>query len=310
MKKYYSSSWKIVISVLFVFGLGATFYIFSNELKENFNVSKAVNGLNQEEAVQKNIQESSVQKSILDSLNTLKLAYDVVILEKSALSEELEIEKKNVENLMAIINASKNPSFLQLQVYRKQLSDLKVSFEAKRAEIKKLKSQNKYLLTEIESKNTAMSQQKIKNDTLVSHQQELESTLKTASTLDLSNFNVIALRNKNSGEELETNRAKNTNKLKASFYISGNSVAKTGKRVFYVQVLDQQNTVLGANKLIEFGNNKALVYSFIVAIDFQGKPVNVYGVLNSEGYEFKKGTYFVNFFDKQELVGSSSIVLK
>lgn len=301
MKKHYSSSLKIVIVVLFVFGLGATFYIFSNELKGNFNVSKTATGLNQK---------GSVQKNILDSLNTLKLAYDVAMLEKSALSEELELEKKNVENLMAIINASKNPTFLQLQVYRKQLSDLKVSFEAKRAEIKKLKSQNKYLLTEIESQNAAMSQQKIKNDTLVSHQRQLESTLKTASTLDLSNFDVVALRNKKSGEELETDRAKSTNKLKASFSISGNSVAKKGKRVFYVQVLDQQNAVLGANKLIEFGNNKALVYSFIVAIDFQGKPVNVYGVLNSDGYEFKKGTYFVNFFDKQELIGSASIVLK
>jgi hypothetical protein len=301
MKKHYSSSFKIISAVLFVFGLGATFYIFSNELKENFNVSKTVTGLNKE---------ASVQKNILDSLNTLKIAYDAAILEKSALSEELELEKKNVENLMAIINASKNPSFLQLQVYRKQLSDMKISFEAKRAEIKKLKSQNKYLLTEIKSQNVAMSEQKIKNDTLVSHQEKLESTLKTASALDLSNFNVVALRNKNSGEELETDKAKSTNKLKASFSISGNSVAKTGKRVYYVQVLDQQNAVLGANKLIEFGNNKALVYSFIVAIDFQGKPVNVYGVLNAEGYEFKKGTYFVNFFDKQELIGSSSIILK
>jgi hypothetical protein len=301
MKKPYSSSLKVIIAVLFVFGLGATFYIFSNELKENFNVSKTVTGLNKE---------ASVQKNLLDSLNTLKSAYDVAILEKSALSEELELEKKNVENLMAIINASKNPSFAQLQVYRKQLSDMKISFEVKRAEIKKLKSQNKYLLTEIESQNAAMSQQKIKNDTLVSHQKQLESTLKTASTLDLSNFNVVALRNKNSGEELETDKAKSTNKLKASFSISGNSVAKTGKRIYYVQVLDQQNSVLGANKLIEFGNNKALVYSFIVAIDFQGKPVNVYGVLNADGYEFKKGTYFINFFDKQELIGNASIILK
>lgn len=302
MKKPYSSSLKVIIAVLFVFGLGATFYIFSNELKENFNVSKTVvTGLNKE---------ASVQKNLLDSLNTLKSAYDVVILEKSALSEELELEKKNVENLMAIINASKNPSFAQLQVYRKQLSDMKISFEVKRAEIKKLKSQNKYLLTEIESQNAAMSQQKIKNDTLVSHQKQLESTLKTASTLDLSNFNVVALRNKKSGEELETDKAKSTNKLKASFSISGNSVAKTGKRIYYVQVLDQQNSVLGANKLIEFGNNKALVYSFIVAIDFQGKPVNVYGVLNADGYEFKKGTYFINFFDKQELIGNASIILK
>ena len=65
---------------------------------------------------------------------------------------------------------------------------------------------------------------------------------------------------------------------------------------------------MGENKLVEFENDKALVYSFMVAVDFQGKPVNVYGVLNSD--EFKKGTYFVNFFDRQEIMGSSSITLE
>ena len=52
--------------------------------------------------------------------------------------------------------------------------------------------------------------------------------------------------------------------------------------------MDQKNKVLGENKLIEFGNDKALVYSFIVAVDFQGKPANVYGVLNSDEIHFQK----------------------
>lgn len=43
-----------------------------------------------------------------------------------------------------------------------------------------------------------------------------------------------------------------------SFFYLGNSVPKTGKRIFYVQVLHQKNHVLGEDKPIEFGNNKAL----------------------------------------------------
>lgn len=308
MKKKFASLWiKALFAVLLVFGLGVTFYVFSKETKTFFSVSNiekdkmdSIGGSNQTVLAQKNI---------LDSLNTLKLAYDVAMVEKTVLSQELELEKKNVENLMEIIKASKNPSISQIQIYRKQLSDLKTSLASKVAEIKNLKSENKSLLTEIESQNEVMYQQKVKNDTLTSHQKKLESTLKSASKLDLNNFKVVALHDKKSGEELETDKAKSTNKLKASFYISGNSVAKTGKRVFYVQVLDQKNTVLGEDKLIEFGNNKALVYSFIVSADFQGKPVSVYGILNSDN-AFKKGTYFVNFFDKHEIMGSTSITLK
>jgi len=47
-----------------------------------------------------------------------------------------------------------------------------------------------------------MYQQKIKNDTLASHQKKLESTLKSASKLDLNNFKVIALKEKKSGDDL------------------------------------------------------------------------------------------------------------
>ncbi|KRD63025.1 hypothetical protein ASE40_04360 [Flavobacterium sp. Root935] len=304
MKKQQKNNWvKIFFAVFFVFGVGAAVLVFSNESDKNENKVK-------KESTSKipfvNT-ENTEQKNILDSLNTLKAAYDIAILEKTALSQELELERKNVENLMEIIKASQNPSAAQIKIFRNQLSDLNFSLEGKVLEIKKLKSQNKNLLTEIESQNVVMYNQKAENDTLISKQKKLESTLKDASKLSLSNFKVIALREKSSGAELETTKAKSTKKLKAIFTVNGNAVAKTGKRIFYIQVLDQKNNVLGDNKLIEFGNDKALVYSFIVSTDFQGKSVNVYGILNDQ---FKKGTYFVNFFDKQEIMGSASITLE
>lgn len=306
MKKQNEIKWfKPMFAIIFVLGVGAVVWVFSSEPDKNNSEVK-------EESIANTIsiesKETSEQKNILDSLNTLKNAYDQAILEKTALSKELELERKNVENLVAIIKASNNPSAEQIKVYRNQLSDLNASLESRVQEIKKLKSQNKNLLTEIESQNVVMYKQKVENDTLVSKQKKLESTLKDASKLYLSNFKAVALREKSSGAELETTKAKNTKKLKISFTVNGNAVAKTGKRVFYVQVLDQKNTVLGDNKLIEFGNDKALVYSFIVSTDFQGKSVNAYGILNAD--QFKKGTYFVNYFDKQEIMGSTSVTLE
>ncbi|URM38022.1 hypothetical protein [Flavobacterium anhuiense] len=306
MKKQNEIKWfKPMFAIIFVLGVGAVVWVFSSEPDKNNSEVK-------EESIADTIsfesKETSEQKNILDSLNTLKNAYDQAILEKTALSKELELERKNVENLVAIIKASNNPSAEQIRVYRNQLSDLNASLENRVQEIKKLKSQNKNLLTEIETQNVVMYKQKLENDTLVSKQKKLESTLKDASKLYLSNFKAVALREKSSGAELETTKAKNTKKLKISFTVNGNAVAKTGKRVFYVQVLDQKNTVLGDNKLIEFGNDKALVYSFIVSTDFQGKSVNAYGILNAD--QFKKGTYFVNYFDKQEIMGSTSVTLE
>lgn len=306
MKKNYKDSWiKALFAVVFVFGIGATYFIFSNE--PNITIDSRTK--DRLEIIGR-FSPTDVQENILDSLNTLKEAYDIAIYEKTALSQELELEKKNIENLMEIIKVSKNPSIEQIKIFRKQLADMKVSLDAKVVEIKKLKSQNKNLLNEIESQNVVMYKQKAENDTLISKQKKLESTLKDASKLSLGNFKVTALREKGSGKEIETAKAKNTKKLKISFSVNGNAVAKTGKKVYYIQVLDQKNSVLGENKLIEFDYDKALVYSFLVAVDYQGKTTNAYGVLNVDSKDFKKGTYFVNFFDKQEIMGSSSITLE
>ena len=57
-----------------------------------------------------------------------------------------------------------------------------------------------------------MYKQKAENDTLISKQKKLESTLKDASKLTLNNFKVVALREKKSGKELETDKAKNAKK--------------------------------------------------------------------------------------------------
>lgn len=309
MKKQYKTKWiKSLLAIIFVFGVGVVFLVFSNESgNEENNVKTKKQNI---PALPIFSKETSERSNILDSLHALKSAYDLAILEKTALSKELEFERANVENLTEIIKASENPSADQIRIFRNQLSSLKTSLESKVLEINKLKSQNKNLLTEIESQNVVMYQQKAENDTLISKQKKLESTLKDASKLYLSNFKAIALREKSSGAELETTKAKNTRKLKISFTVNGNGVAKTGRRVYYIQVLDQRNKVLGDDKLIEFGNDKALVYSFIVSADFQGKSINAYGILNADQNQFKKGTYFVNYFDKQEIMGSTSITLE
>jgi len=307
MKKQNNMKWfKPLFAIILILGFGAAFLVFSSESIED--------GAETPETISKRLsfesKETSERKDILDSLKALKVAYDLVILEKTALSKELEFERANVENLMEIIKASENPSADQIKIFRNQLSNLNISLEGRVLEIKKLKSQNKNLMTEIESQNVVMYQQKAENDTLISKQKILESTLKDASKLYLSNFKAIALREKSSGTELETTKAKNAKKLKISFTINGNAVAKTGRKVYYIQVLDQKNTVLGDNKLIEFGNDKALVYSFIVSADFQGKSLSAYGILNADQNQFKKGTYFINYFDKQEIMGTTSVTLQ
>lgn len=66
-------------SSVFCFGIGATVFIFSRETNEKDEKIKVVTI---EKPVVEPNRESLAQKNILDSLMSLKLAYDAAILEK------------------------------------------------------------------------------------------------------------------------------------------------------------------------------------------------------------------------------------
>ena len=110
-----------------------------------------------------------------------------------------------------------------------------------------------------------------------------------------------------SGKEIATEKASRADILKVSFTIAENAVAKTGDKQYYVQVIDSKNNVLGDKATATFGEN-SLTYSFITTVQYENKSVQV--TENLPGKDFAKGTYFVNVFDKNELVSKTSFTLK
>ena len=74
-----------------------------------------------------------------------------------------------------------------------------------------------------------------------------------------------------------------------------------------MQVIDSKNNVLGEKKTINF-DSMNLTYSFTSTVKYENKTVQVSE--NLPGKDFQPGTYFINVFDKGELVSKSSFNLK
>jgi hypothetical protein len=73
--------------------------------------------------------------------------------------------------------------------------------------------------------------------------------------------------------------------LKISFTIAENQIAKSGDKVYYVQVIDSKNNVLGDKKIIDFGAD-TLTYSFMTTVKYENKTVQV--TENLPGKDFEK----------------------
>lgn len=248
----------------------------------------------------------SEKDKLISDLEAAKASYDEAIAENSTLKGDLEAERAKIEQLLEEVKKSKG-DVASLTKFRNNYYKLKREMDSLMAENQQLKDQNSTLTTQRDSTMTALNESKRFNDTLVSQNEGLSKTVEKASKLTLLNLRTESYKERNSGKLVSTERASRVDKLKISFTIAANEVAKTGEKMYYVQVIDAKNNVLGEKKTEVFGDY-TLTYSFITRPTFQGKTVEVSEML--PGKDFVKGTYFVNVFDKDQLVANSSFTLK
>jgi aryl carrier-like protein len=261
--------------------------------------------------------ETSVQKTELSKINVEKTAiykdleevkatYDALLAEKTTLSDELEAERQKVIQLMEDLKKSKS-DVKSLIKYKHDCDEMERKLKSILQEVDVLKKQNNLLTTNLDSTKIVLEASKKVNDELKSTNDEMTKTIEKASKLVVTNLNITAFKQKSSGKQIVTDKARRVDGLKIKFTVAENSVAKSGEKLYYVQVIDAANNIIGAKETVKFEGN-TLTYSFTTTVKYDNKTVDISQDLL--GKDFVKGSYFVNIYDKGELVSKSEFNLR
>lgn len=286
-----NSGLKAAIVVLALLLLGSIGYIY----KLTTDNKETVNTLTTE------------KETLAEELKAKIAEYDVMIADNTALKDELQAEQAKMVELLEQVEKSKG-DVAAMAKYKASYLKLKGEMDNLVAENKLLKEENVTLTSSLDSTKVVLDDAKKFNDTLLVQNEGLTKTVEKGSKLAVLNLKVLAVKERSSGKQIETDKAGIADKLKVSFLIAENQIAKTGSREYYVQIIDSKNNILGEKKTIPAGD-KTLTYSFITTVKYENKTVQV----NEEvaGKDFAAGTYFVNVFDKNsELVSKTSFNLR
>lgn len=285
-----NSNLKAVVIVLLLLLLGSLGYIFKMSTDAEVVRTELKTTLTEKESVMKDLQE-------------LKATYDAAIAENTTMSEELIKERDKVVALMEDLKKSNG----DVSKFKTQLTTLQSNMKVLIAENDNLKKQNVTLTTQRDSTRVVLVESKKANEALTAQNTDLAKTVEKGSILTVLNTKGAAYKVRSSGKQIETEKASRADVLKVSFTIAENKIAKSGTKTYYVQVIDSENNVIGDKKTESFGT-KSLTYSFTTNVKYENKMVDVSEDL--AGKKFAKGTYFVNVFDKDELVSKTSFSLR
>ncbi len=288
-----NSNLKAIIIALAVLLSGSLVYIYKVTTDANLT-QKVLDNTKTEKA------------SVMKDLEALKATYDAAIAENTSMSAELIAERDKVVSLMADLEQSKGDA-ASMKKFKNKFFELQTKMKGLVQENESLKKQNVTLTTQRDSTVVVLGETKKNNEVLAVQNEELAKTVEKGSKLYVTNLTTTAYKVKGSGKQVETEKARRADMLKISFTISENAIAKSGDKTYYIQVIDSKNNVIGDKKTETFSGN-LLTYSFVTNIKYENKSVKVAHDLHGDNFE--KGTYFVNIFDKSELVSNTTFTLK
>ncbi|SNR65623.1 hypothetical protein SAMN04488009_3017 [Maribacter sedimenticola] len=253
---------------------------------------------------------SKEKELVVEDLNSLKSEYDKAILESNATNEELVSARDNIAKYIDSVKTMK-ADISSLSRYRRQVSVLKAEREQLLKQVDSLTRSNSMIAMQRDSTYVELEKQTVFNDSLVVQNTNLAQVVEKGSALNLSKFNVDAVKERNSGKLVSTQRARATDKFKICFTVADNVIAQAGDRTFYLEVLDPQGNVLGGSNSQTNDNGASVTYSKQTNFYFENKSLDVCDYINKPAGDFKDGNYMVNVYDDQlKLLGTSKFVLK
>ncbi|ENA1806936.1 hypothetical protein [Flavobacterium psychrophilum] len=246
------------------------------------------------------------KNEIISELKKSKDSLELAISENSLLKTDLIIERQKVTNLLDEINNT-NIDLASLIKYKTEINRLKNIVASLTKEKLQLKKNNELLKIQRDSTILVLTQSKKYNDTLVAMNEDLNRVIRKGSKISIINLKTSTLKQTKSGDLESTDKASRVNLLQITFMIVGNKITKPCEKEYYVQIIDSKNNIIGEKNTKNFGV-MILNYSYYSLVKFKNESLEVTAEITLEN--IKKGNYFVNVFDKYNLVSKTTFALK
>jgi hypothetical protein len=249
--------------------------------------------------------------NVKSDLLVLQKDYEGIVAKDALMQKDIDEKKARIEELIIEAEKHKGDAYM-LSKLRKEAETLRSIMQGYVRTIDSLNTLNQNLVAEKKTVLKQLDVEKEKQNTLVKEKEELKTTIAKGSILTCFNVSAKAVLFKKGGKkEIETTKARKTEKIKVSFSLGENKIAKSGEKTVYIRIMtpDGKELAKSYDETYKFTFNKSSGY-------YAGKEtlnyanVEISGVTYCEGQgEFVPGNYVIEITCDGVVIGNGSIKL-
>jgi cell division protein FtsL len=254
------------------------------------------------------VERDNVKNDLLD----LQKEYATLQTNDVAMQKELEAKRAEIAELLEQAEKHKDDAYI-ISKLRKETETLRKIMKHFVEQIDSLNTLNKTIIAEKDKVSADLSAEKDKTTQLSKDKDALISTVNLGSILKAENPTVKGVKFKSGGKkEVETTKASRVERIKVSFILGENKIAKKGTKAVYVRIVTPDGKELTKSpddmNMVKFNGSKGY-YAAKQDVNYTGEDVAV-DVFCPSPTEFVPGKYLVNIICDDVVVGESSITLK
>lgn len=288
-----------VLIALLAITNGVTFWMYTQEK------NKAANEIIVKEQVI--VERDNVKGELLQ----LQKDYDNLQTNDKALQAEIDAKKAEIAQLLEDAEKHKGDAYI-ISKLKKESETLRQIMRGYVRTIDSLGTLNKTLIVEKDNVLKELDTEKGKTTTLNKEKEDLKATIQKGSVLTCFNIVAKGVKFKSGGKkESETSKASRTEKIKVSFSLGENKIAKAGEKTVFVRIVTPDGKEMAKN----YDDNYRFTFDKSSGY-FAGKQslnyanTEISGVTYCEGKDpLVAGNYIIEVVCDGVIIGNTSLRL-
>ena len=244
-------------------------------------------------------------------LREISTELDQKIAEVTKLGGDVSDLQRAKSEIETELNRSRRATGQEIKALKDKVEGYETLLKNKDDEIEKLKSVNQELLTENTTLKTEKNSLGDSINKLSQSKDELATKVAIASQLKIENFKIVGL-NDRGKERTSPFKARQLGQLKVEFNIAENNVAPVEGKKVMIRIIDENGQVLfdvarGSGTFLLNGKEEFYTSSQEILFDNTKQKLTY---LYDKGSEYAEGTYTLEVYTDDYLMGSGQFVVK